>query len=212
MRRRIIRPNTRSFVGRHVCPTSGQVVRVESALEHDALTLIRSRNPIAIVEQPETYRFLDRQGRQRRYTPDFRVTYCDNQVLVYEVKFRQQLRQRWPEYREVLLFMRQLLAPEGARFRFLTENTVRSTKVENLRLISPHLRMEPNPVFAERLLALIGERPITIGDAAKQLCISPSDRAGFYGALWPLLARGQLVADLNSPLGMTAVLEIRRGG
>lgn len=211
MRRRIIRPNVRSFVGRHVCPASGEAIRVESALELDAVTLIRSRNPRAIVEQPETYRFTDSHGRQRKYTPDFRVTYGDGRILVYEVKFRQALRARWPEYREVLRFMRQRLVLENARFRFLTEATVRSTKVENLRLISPHLRMEPDSPFATRLLSIVSEAPISIGEAAKRLCITPTDRAAFYGALWPLLARGNLVTDLNQPIGMSTVLEVPNG-
>lgn len=212
MRRRIIRPNTRSFVGRHVCPASGDVTRVESALEHDALTLIRSRNPIAVAEQPETYEFTDSQGRKRKYTPDFRVAYKDGRILVYEVKFRQRLREGWGEYREVLLFMRRRLAAEGARFRFLTEATVRSTRVENLRLISPHQRMEPNQHFADRLLAIVSEAPISIGEATQRLCPTPADRAGFYAALWPLLARGQLVTDLTQPIRMTTVLEVRHGG
>lgn len=209
MKRRTIRPNTRSFTGRHACPQAG-VVRYESALERDAITLLRSRHPISIVEQPFTYEFLDSTGCRRRYTPDFQVDFRIGQRVVYEVKYRHQLRQRWAEYREVLWAMRNHLAGT-ARFRFLTELSIRTPRLQNLRLLTPHQLATPDPRFADAVLALAALSPISIGDAVKSLCRSQEDRAAFYSALWPLVAQGTLAVDLSKPLGMQTRLEVPDG-
>ncbi|CAO3440441.1 hypothetical protein [Azospirillum endophyticum] len=53
MRRRIVKPNTRSFNGRHVMPDGNSDVRFESGLEHDFPTLLSLRDDVReIVEQP----------------------------------------------------------------------------------------------------------------------------------------------------------------
>lgn len=205
MRRRIIRPNVRSFTGRHVCVETGAVTRYESGLERDALTLIRFRKPIQIIEQL-SYDLIDGQGRPRRYTPDFTVTYRNGLLVVYEVKFREHLRRDWPRYRELLILIRRHLAPQNGHFRFLTELTIRTPRLENIRLLTPHLRTEPNPKFAAKLLEHIAERPVSIGTMVAALSQSSTDRANVFAALWSLMARQTVWFDLNKPIGMDTLV------
>lgn len=205
MRRRIVRPNVRSFTGRHVCVETGAVTWFESALERDALTLIRFRQPTQLVEQL-SYDLIDGQGRPRRYTPDFTVTYANGRLIVYEVKFREHLRRDWPRYRELLILMRRHLALQNGRFRFLTESTIRTPRLENIRLLTPHLRSEPDPEIAAKLLELIKKDPVPIGVAVAVLSQTPADRASTYAVLWALMARQTICFDLNKPIGMHTLI------
>lgn len=201
MRRRLIRPNVRSFTGRHVCIATGAITRFESALERDALTLIRFKQPSQLIEQL-SYQLVD----GRRYTPDFTVTYADGRLVVYEVKFREHLRRDWSRYRELLILMRQHLAPQNGRFRFLTELSVRTPRLENIRLLTPHLRTEPNPEIAAKLLDLVEEKPVSIGAVVAVLSQTLADRASVFATLWSLVARQIVWFDLNKPIGMHTLI------
>lgn len=201
MKRRIVRPNRRSYTGRHV-GNDGQEVRYESGLERDFLTLIRfGADVLSVVEQPETFRFIDSAGKERRYTPDFKVSFRSKTVF-YEVKYRAELRKNWDKYREAVAFMRRHCPTVGASFRIVTDLTIRTVRCENIRLISPHQRREPDPVLRSAITAALGGGPIAIRDLCRQLCPTDGDRADFYATLWPLIARLEVKIDLEQPISM----------
>lgn len=64
----------------------GRLVQFESELERK-LVLLLERDPTVadFVSQPETLHFQDASGRQRTYTPDFKVWRTNNQVELHEV-------------------------------------------------------------------------------------------------------------------------------
>lgn len=65
---------------------SGHLVQFESEQEHK-LILLLERDPTVTdyVSQPETFCFLDDSGRQRTYTPDFKVWRADGRIELHEV-------------------------------------------------------------------------------------------------------------------------------
>jgi len=64
----------------------GHLVQFESEQERK-LILLLERDPQVVdyVSQPETLIFSDKQGRQRRYTPDFQVWRVTGQIELHEV-------------------------------------------------------------------------------------------------------------------------------
>jgi len=64
----------------------GHLIQFESEQEHK-LVLLLERDPTVAdyVSQPETFHFLDDNGRQRAYTPDFKVWRTDGQIELHEV-------------------------------------------------------------------------------------------------------------------------------
>ena len=64
----------------------GHLVQFESEQERK-LILLLERDPLVVdyVSQPETLRFSDEKGRQRRYTPDFQVWRANGQIELHEV-------------------------------------------------------------------------------------------------------------------------------
>ncbi|MGY0711707.1 TnsA endonuclease N-terminal domain-containing protein [Azospirillum argentinense] len=208
MRRRIIRPNTRSFTGRHVLPDGSGDIRFESGLERDFLTLLSIRDDVLeIVEQPFSLTLQSPDGKPRRYTPDFKVTYRDR-VVVYEVKYREQLRKRWSEYRGKFSQARTWAQANGMRFRIVTELTIRTVRFENARLLAPYRGVAPDPAAAKAIIAGLADGPRTVLDLVRALCPDRADRARFYAAFWPMLANRQLRADPHTPIGMDLRVEV----
>lgn len=207
MRRRIIRPNTRSFTGRHVLPDGSGDVRFESGLERDFLTLLGARDDVlAILEQPITLTLAGPDGKPRRYTPDFKVTYRDR-VVVYEVKYRDQLRKRWPNDRDKYRQARAWAQANGMRFRIVTELTIRTVRFENARFLAAYRDVTPDPALAGTILAALTGGPRTVLDLVRTLCPDRADRARFYTVFWPMLANRTLRADPRAPIGMDLVVE-----
>lgn len=64
----------------------GHLIQFESEQEHK-LILLLERDPTVsdFASQPETLRFCDSTGRQRSYTPDFKVWLTDGQIELHEV-------------------------------------------------------------------------------------------------------------------------------
>lgn len=64
----------------------GHLIQFESEQEHK-LVLLLERDPTVAdyTSQPETLHFLDDNGRQRAYTPDFKVWRTDGQIELHEV-------------------------------------------------------------------------------------------------------------------------------
>lgn len=208
MRRRIIRPNTRSYTGRHVGTPGDVTVRFESGLERDFLTLIRFRDDVVeIVEQPFTVEFVDSTGRRRSYTPDFKVVYR-HQTSVYEVKYKDELRAKWDRYREPYLHVRRWARQNGMVFSIMTDRSIRTIRFHNAQMLLPHRGREPEPVMAKRISAELASGPSTVGQLVKAVCREDRERGAFYAALWPMLACGRVRADFDRPLGMAMLVEL----
>lgn len=64
----------------------GHLVQFESEQEHKLILLLERDPTVAdYASQPETLHFLDDDGRQRAYTPDFKVWRTDGQIELHEV-------------------------------------------------------------------------------------------------------------------------------
>ncbi len=211
MKRRIIRPNNRSYTGRHEGQRKDDpnTVRYESGLERDFLTLIRFRQDYReVLEQPETFAFTDSVGMRRSYTPDFQVIYA-SKIVIYEVKYSDELRQNWAErYREVCIFMRARSRSDGRYFRFVTEAQIRSSLCENLRLLAPHQKWPPDEGMRVQVLEALAAGPLSMVALARLLCPVLEDRGLLNATIWRMIAQRQINTDLESPIGMGSLIWI----
>src|SRR5258707_6171605 len=113
------------------------VTEHESALERDFVTLTSFTDAAAVVTaQPATIRFKD-EGRQRRYTPDFRVDWSDGRIDIVEIKYRTDLRAGWSRFRPAFAAARNWASSNGARFRIATERGIRSARLEAAKRLLP---------------------------------------------------------------------------
>lgn len=169
----------------------------ESALERDFVTLTSFTDAAAVVTaQPVTIRFKD-EGRQRRYTPDFRVDWSDGRIDIVEIKYRTDLRAGWSRFRPAFAAARNWASSNGARFRIATERGIRGPRLEAAKRLLP-LRSAPvDAVLAERAIAYAHGHAISFGQLVDVL---PASREAGLAVVWRLIARGALVVDLTTPI------------
>lgn len=169
----------------------------ESALERDFVTLTSFMDAGAIVTaQPVTIRFED-EGRQRRYTPDFRVGWSDGRADIVEIKYRTDLRAGWNRFRPAFAAARNWAGNNGARFRIATERGIRGPRLEAAKRLLP-LRSAPvDEVLAKRAIEYARASAISFGHLVDML---PASREAGLAVLWRLIARGTLVVDLTMPI------------
>jgi len=203
--RRIPLSRRSHIIGFQSSPVSG-VTEHESALERDFVTLTTFRDASAqIVSQPITLSFLEGSTR-RRYTPDFLVHWSDGSSQVIEVKYRTDLHEKWRQLRPAFFAARAWAREQRASFRIATERSIRSAVLENAKRLLP-LRAAPfDRALADQLratLACLCEP--TFGSLAAAV---PRERAAVLGALWRMIARGELRVDLTVPIGLRTPLAL----
>jgi TnsA-like endonuclease N terminal len=179
-------------------PLDGEAVEHESALERDFVLLTRFLDPsAAITSQPITITF-ESEGRTRRYTPDFRVVTGRGSELV-EIKYRADLRAQWTRLRPAFEAAR-----KTERFRIVTESAIRGPLLDNARRLLP-LRDAPlDPAVADRAMA--AARSLTAPTFGAVVNAAAEDRGQALGAVWRLIARGLLLADLTKPVLLDSVV------
>jgi hypothetical protein len=173
------------------------VTEHESALERDFVTLTSFTDAAAVVTaQPVTIRFKD-EGRQRRYTPDFRVDWSDGRIDIVEIKYRTDLRAGWRRFRPAFAAARSWASSNGARFKIATERGIRGSRLEAAKRLLP-LRSAPvDAVLAERAIAYARGNATSFGQLVDAL---PASREACLAVVWRLIARGALVIDLTMPI------------
>ena len=173
------------------------VTEHESALERDFVTLTSFTDAAAVVmAQPVTIRFND-EGRQRRYTPDFRVDWSDGRTDIVEIKYRTDLRAGWSRFRPAFAAARNWASSNGARFRIATERGIRSARLEAAKRLLPLRNAPVDAVLAERAIAYARGHATIFGQLVDVL---PASREAGLAVVWRLIARGALAVDLTMPI------------
>jgi hypothetical protein len=192
-------------IGFQTSAVSG-VTEHESGLERDFVTLTSFLDASArIISQPITLCFLD-GATSRRYTPDFLVHGSDGRSQLIEVKYRADLRKKWPQWRPAFLVARDWARERQTSFRIATERSIRCAALENARRLLP-LRAAPvDRVLADQLRSALACLPDpTFGALAAAV---PEPRAAVLGALWRMIARGELRVDLTVPIELRTRLAL----
>jgi hypothetical protein len=149
-----------------------------------------------VTAQPVTIRF-EHEGRQRRYTPDFRVHWSDGRREIIEIKYRVDLRAGWIRFRPAFAAARHWAHSNGARFRIATERGIRGPLLDTAKRLLP-LRSAPiDMALAERAVAHTRAHAVSFGDLIDAL---PASREASLAVVWRLIARGALIVDLAMPI------------
>lgn len=182
------------------------LVEHESALERDFALLASFDDPDAvIVSQPMTIRF-GTADRPRRYTPDFGVGWSDSRYELVEVKYRADLRANWAALRPGFVAARDAVRKENGRFRIVTESAIRCPRLDNARRLLPLRKAPLDAGIAETARAIV--QRMGAPTLRETVTAMPCDRVAALGAVWRLMARGDLVFDPRLAVGFDTRLRV----
>lgn len=111
---RIIGANYKSVTGTYV--SFSGALQFESQLERDAYLLLDFEPGISKIQAQPL--------RLGSYTPDCMVVTTSNSVLIAEIKYKQELLEKWSVFKTKFQNASRLAADRGARFGFITDEKV----------------------------------------------------------------------------------------
>lgn len=156
---RNIPKNYRNVTGVAANSKSEGKAMFESTLERDWLTLLQFSAEVESFEvQPVKIKWVDAEGKNHTYTPDVLVYYhqAGAKPLLCEVKYRDELRENWTQFKPKFQAAYRYAKDRGWRFKLITERRVRTTLLDNAKFLLPFTRRvsseaERIPVLLEKL-------------------------------------------------------------
>jgi len=200
---RIIGTNRRSLTGR--VAFGGKSIAFESSLERDFLVLLDFDLTVEdVLEQPFRITYEGATGRERHYTPDFLVDYTNGDRVIYEVKYRSNLKEEWstlkPRFRAAIRYAKK----SGMRFSIATEIEIRgSSYLANARFLRPYRDYAPTLAIDEHLIKTL----VALGETTPESLLAAAyqtleNRIRAVAPLWRLVATRRIHADLYEPITM----------
>jgi len=190
--------------------------KYESRLERDLMTLVDSDPTVRCYQaQPLTLPYEMASGKPSHYTPDLLIEFLPDPVTgvirepwLVEVKYREDLKKIWPEYRLKMKAARKYATEKGWKFHILTELEIRSRYLAAIIPLSSYLSREvPEPVLAALLATMKELGESTVQDLVdKALPGMPAE--DIVVPLRCLIAKRKIWTDLSKPfLRPTSILK-----
>lgn len=214
---RKLKPNNRSLTGWVSC-RDGRSVPFESSLERDLIIVLDfNLNTESIHAQPFTIDYVNDEGRNRFYTPDFLAikNRLDNSAdaLVYEVKYREDLRENWRKYKSRFKAARRYCRCEGMSFCLVTEREIRTPLVQTATFLRRYRTYQADEATEIELIRgmkvfdkLEGCTPNSLLQAS--YAYQPN-RAKAIAHLWRLMDSRRILFEEDVPLTMNSNIWLR---
>ncbi len=185
-------------------------IAFESRLEKDFLTSFAFRGDVLdIEEQPFTLTYVNSEGKNSTYTPDFLITFRHqaalswrNKPMVVEVKPREVLKKNFCIYKERFKAMVSYCMQNDMLFKIYDESRIYTVYFQNVTLVSRYKKYCYDPVERDTILDYVQSvGQATIGMIAEFFGGTTMDKAEVVGHVHHLLATKRLSADLvTAPL------------
>ena len=181
--------------------------RFESTLERDLLTLLDFDSQVISFEvQPISIPWKDAAGKPHTYTPDVHAIHVDQQNVIYEVKYRSELLEEWTTLRPKLKGAIHFCRKRGWRYKIMTEVEIRTPYLENAKFLNPFLKQlslgDDDAQLLINHLEKLGKT--TPSDLLTSISTDQWEQARLMPALWILVAKGNIGANLQNKLAMNS--------
>ncbi|WBO83622.1 TnsA endonuclease N-terminal domain-containing protein [Hymenobacter yonginensis] len=197
-------------------PKVGRSPQYESALERDLLLLLDFDHGVDFFcEQPVTIEYMH-EGVVRHYTPDVLVYYREDLAVssairptLYEVKYRDELRQNWAALKPRFMAALRYADRQGWRFKLITEREIRTEYLANVRFLRQYTGPEVQIRQTDQGLLMRLMQDIQLTTAEELLLMATADRtkrAELLYTLWHLVAVRLIHCDLTVELSLQTEL------
>jgi hypothetical protein len=187
--------------------------RYESSLERDLMYLLRfDINILEFIPQPLAIHYKDIDGKQHKYTPDILIHHRKDvfpaktmPTILAEVKYRNDLRENFKEFRPKFKAAIHYAKEQGWRFQLLTEREIRTPYLKNAKFLLPYKHIDPNQDAQNVHLVLDKLTELRETDVDTLLVSIYRDKwnqAEILPFVWYLLANRRIGNDLSIPITM----------
>jgi hypothetical protein len=158
-----------------------------------------------VLEQPFRL-YYDLDGKEHRYTPDVQADFADGDKewsVVYEVKYRDELLENWTLLRPRFKAATSHCRVNGWRFKIVTEHQIRGPEIENIRFLRRYRNLAPQEMHRAALLQSLSiTGPTTPKTLLAATWFDKERQMAALCELWRLVATGEIMVDLCTPLTM----------
>ncbi len=207
---RLIPKNYRNVTGIAAHSKAIGSAMFESTLERDFLTLLEFNPDIKSFEvQPVTINWKDCNGKSRKYTPDVLVSFGEQikpQTVLYEVKYRSELKEKWQELRPKFKAGIRFAAQQHWKFKLITDVEIRTPLLDNIKFLMPFIRQGPASeefmnVLDSTLCRLQKSTPKTL---LTEIFTDEWNQAHLMPTLWYLIGTHQVGFESHKKLTMNS--------
>lgn len=204
--RRDVGTSRRALTGR-VALGGERSAAFASSLERDWIELLDFLPDVSALQvQPFTLEYtLD--SVLRRYTPDVAAVWerdGTTRTVIYEVKYAEELRAKWHEFRPRFVAATRYCRARDWRFKIVTEKHIRTPVLQAAKFLRRYRDVSTDTAVQQHLLATLRTiGPTTVGALLAAAYWSKDNQAMALPFLWKLIGEFQIVARLDGPLTMT---------
>lgn len=209
----------RSLSGRFYSVKNNSEVIFESSLERDMIMMMEmDKFCHSYHEQPVKISFKDKIGKKRSYVPDFLMFFHPGlktegmKPLLIEVKFREDLRKNFGEYKEKFRAAIDFCKINNYEFRIITEYEIRTQFLENAYFLYRYKKnsdLELGNPDVELLIKIMCNLKLTTPKNLINLSAQDEQKQQeLIYVLWYLVSRNIICCDLNSPINMNSEIWI----
>lgn len=195
-------------------------VQFESSLERDFIYLLEyDKNVKSYLEQPIEIYYIDRNGKNRKYTPDFYVLYHDNTEEIIEIKYEKTLQIKKDDLYQKFDEAEKYCNSLNIKFKVITDIKIRDicgNKLDNIKFLTRYKNYFNNidkdksafiPLNTD-INQLISQMEIfkkcTISDLIQRCSKDKNKQAELIFLTWYLVANNFILADLNQKLTLNS--------
>lgn len=200
---RKVRSNGRTVVGLLSSLKKGGV-QFESSLEEEFLYILDFDSHVkSFHDQPVTILYKDKEGHERKYTPDFLVEYFDRRPILFEVKYQEYLDRAGQDLEPAFTAAARFAARRSWDFAVITDKEIRTQYCSNVRFLHRYQTQQVELVIVDRILSSLANiGRTTPSKLLKELSLNNEDSPSYISALWTLVLRRKIACDLFSEIHM----------
>lgn len=184
-------------------------IEFESTLERDLLiSLAYDSNVDDVIEQPVTIEYVNHNGRDASYTPDFLVHYVagnDGKITqrskLIEVKPSAILKKDWGDLKQKFKIGAAYAKDNECVFKIYDESRIHTQRFKNIRFLERYRSLKINEEVLKHDVnqgMLISE--VTVGSLASYLDAINGEDANSSALIWHLVYIKYIQCDLSSKL------------
>ena len=208
---------TYGSVSGHFAFRKQKSIAFESTLERDLLTILEFNDSVSdVIEQPVTIEYINANGRNTKYTPDFLVYFDEPNVggfilkrkpMLIEVKPREIIQMKFNELRPKFKIATKYASKNDMIFKIYDESKIRGPYFQNISMLKRYKNLEYSQDEEQRILSYINMvGNVTIDEAIEYLYITKIQKGLALGQIWHLLANKILLCPFAEPLNHSTTI------